>query len=129
MRTCGLSDSAPDELPAGDKTKRQLCLHCLVNARPLRIGDFREPLEMVDLLKAVSGLGVCLMGHVWHCSLKSTAAKQRLLHLGFLTVKDKLCIPVGPNRQEVPVKLDWIHLDGSNEVFARPKKSSGPSAR
>ncbi|KAM7285237.1 hypothetical protein ISCGN_032195 [Ixodes scapularis] len=112
-------------LPAGDKTKNQVYLHCDVNARPLRIGDFKEPLEKVDMLKEVAGLGVCQMGHVWLCSLKSAAAKERLLKLGWLTVKGKLCIPVDPNRQEVRVKLHWVPFDVPNDVLRRALEEYG----
>ncbi|KAM7304845.1 uncharacterized protein ISCGN_014745, partial [Ixodes scapularis] len=112
-------------LPVGDKGKNQVYLHCDVNARPIRIVDFKEPLEKADLRKDVAGLGVCQMGHVWLCSLKSAAAKERLLQLGRLTVKGKLCIPVDPNRQEVRAKLHWVPFDVSNDTLRKALEEYG----
>ncbi|KAM7304797.1 hypothetical protein ISCGN_014697 [Ixodes scapularis] len=73
----------------------------------------------------VTGLGVCQMGHVWLCSLKSSYAKQRLLKLGLLTIRGKLCIPVDPNRQEVRVKLHWVPFDVPNEVLRKALEEFG----
>ncbi|KAM7308595.1 uncharacterized protein ISCGN_012229 [Ixodes scapularis] len=111
--------------PTGDKGKNQVYLHCDVNARPIRIVDFKELLEKADLRKDVAGLGVCQMGHVWLCSLKSAAAKERLLQLGRLTVKGKLCVPVDPNRQKVRAKLHWVPFDVSNDTLRRALEEYG----
>lgn len=80
---------------------------------------------MVDLLKEIAGLGVCQMGHVWLRTLKSVAAKQRLLKLGWRSVEGKLCISVGPNGQEVRVKLHWVPFEVPNDVLCKALEEFG----
>lgn len=86
---------------------------------PLRTADFKEPLDKADYRKDVAGLGACQMGHVWLCSLKTAAAKERLLRLGRLTVKGKLCIRVDRNKQDVRAKVHWVPFDVANDTLRK----------
>ncbi|KAM7300638.1 uncharacterized protein ISCGN_016246 [Ixodes scapularis] len=112
-------------LPAGDKGKKQSLPSLRCKRQALRIVDFKEPLEKANLRKDVAGLGVCQMGHVWLCSLKIAVAKERLLQLGRLTVKEKLGVPVDLNRQEVRAKLHWVPFVVSNDTLRKALEEYG----
>ncbi|XP_049271165.1 uncharacterized protein LOC125758229 [Rhipicephalus sanguineus] len=104
---------------SGDAMKRAVVLHCDISGRPYRIEDFRKPLQDAGVIKDVAVIGAYQMSHVWLVNLRTDEAKKKLVEAGRLVVKDRLCIVIDPNRQEVRLKLHWVALDVSNESIRR----------
>ncbi|KAH6940932.1 hypothetical protein HPB50_010438 [Hyalomma asiaticum] len=94
-------------------------LHCDILGRPYRIEDFRKPLQDAGVIKDVAVIGAYQMSHVWLVNLRSDEAKKKLVEAGRLVVKERLCIVIDPNRQEVRLKLHWMALDVINDNIRR----------
>ncbi|KAH7944746.1 hypothetical protein HPB51_028537 [Rhipicephalus microplus] len=92
-------------LPSGERLRRTLILHCDIAARPYGINDFREPPKELGIIQEESGIGAYQMSHVWILDMKTDEAKKTLLNAGLLSVKDRPCIVVDPERQEVRLIL------------------------
>lgn len=106
-------------LPSSEGMKACVVLHCDLEGRPYRIEDFRSPLEELDVIKAVSGIGPFQMSHVWLVKLRTQQAKETLVRSGSLRVKGRYCAVIDPARQDVTVKLHWVPFDDPNEPLAR----------
>ncbi|KAH8035425.1 hypothetical protein HPB51_005149 [Rhipicephalus microplus] len=130
---CGLScTSLPKDyrfilppLPTGEGLRRTLVLHCDIAARPYGINDFRKPLKELGIIQKVSGMGAYQMSHVWLLNMKTDEAKKTLLDAGLLSVKDRPCVVVNPERQEVRLKLHWVAFDVNAETVRRAFREYG----
>ncbi|XP_065289647.1 uncharacterized protein [Dermacentor albipictus] len=60
------------------------------------------------MLPDVEALGAYQMNHVWAVTLRTTEAKNRLLSATEVTVKERRCLVVDPNNQDVRLKLHWV---------------------
>ncbi|XP_075730852.1 uncharacterized protein LOC142774347 [Rhipicephalus microplus] len=103
-------------LPTGEGLRRTLVLHRDIAARPYGINDFRKPLKELGIIQEVSGIGAYQMSHVWLLNMKTDEAKKTLLDAGLLSVKDRPCVVVDPERQEVRLKLHWVAFDINAET-------------
>ncbi|XP_049522543.1 uncharacterized protein LOC125945033 [Dermacentor silvarum] len=104
---------------SGEAMKRAVMLHCDISGRPYRIEDFRKPLQDAGVIKDVAVIGAYQMSHVWLVNLRTDEAKKKLIEAGRLVVKDRLCIVIDPNRQEVRLKLHWVALDVTSDNIRR----------
>ncbi|KAH8040098.1 hypothetical protein HPB51_009354 [Rhipicephalus microplus] len=111
--------------PTGEGLRRTLVLHCDIAARPYGINDFRKPLKKLGIIQEVSGIGAYQMSHVWLLNMKTDEAKKTLLDAGLLSVKDRPCVVVDPERQEVRPKLHWVAFDVNAETVRRAFREYG----
>ncbi|KAH8035807.1 hypothetical protein HPB51_008634 [Rhipicephalus microplus] len=112
-------------LPTGEGLRRTLVLHCDIAARPYGINDFRKPLKELGIIQEVSGIGAYQMSHVWLLNMKTDEAKKIVLDAGLLSVKDRPCVVVDPERQEVRLKLHWVAFDVNAETVRRAFREYG----
>ncbi|XP_049272500.1 uncharacterized protein LOC125758859 [Rhipicephalus sanguineus] len=112
-------------LPSGEGLRRTLVLHCDIAGRPYGINDFRKPLKELGTIQQVSGIGAYQMSHVWLLNVKTDEAKKTLLNAGILSVKDRPCLVVDPERQEVRLKLHWVAFDVNAETVRRAFREYG----
>ncbi|XP_049267169.1 uncharacterized protein LOC125756425 [Rhipicephalus sanguineus] len=112
-------------LPSGEGLRRTLVLHCDIAGRPYGINDFRKPLKELGIIQQVSGIGAYQMSHVWLLNVKTDEAKKTLLNAGILSVKDRPCLVVDPERQEVRLKLHWVAFDVNAETVRRAFREYG----
>lgn len=57
------------------------------------------------------------MNHVWMVTIKSLAAKQRLLSIKELHVKGKTCLVLAPNKTEIRMKLHSVSYHRRNYII------------
>ncbi|KAH8024909.1 hypothetical protein HPB51_002323 [Rhipicephalus microplus] len=65
------------------------------------------------------------MSHVWLLKMKTDEAKKTLLYGGLLSVKDRPCVIVDPERQELRLKLHWVAFDINAETVWRAFREYG----
>lgn len=106
-------------LPTGDGLKTTVVLHCDIAGRPYRIDDFRKPLKDANLIQQVSGIGAYQMSHVWLINFRTEDAKKTLIRAGHITVKDRVCLVIDPEKQEVRVKIHWLAFNVTNDAIRR----------
>ncbi|KAH8038608.1 hypothetical protein HPB51_002732 [Rhipicephalus microplus] len=106
-------------LPTGEGLRRTLVLHCDIAVRPYGINDFRKPLKELGIIQEVSGIGAYQMSHVWLLNMKTDEAKKTLLDAGLLSVEDRPCVVVDPDRRKVRLKLHWVAFDVNAENVRR----------
>ncbi|KAH8031077.1 hypothetical protein HPB51_012765 [Rhipicephalus microplus] len=112
-------------LPTGEGLRSTLVLHCDIAARSYGINDFRKPLKELGIIQEVSGIGAYQMSHVWLLNMKTDEAKKTVLDVGLLSVKDRPCVVVDPERQEVRLKLHWVAFDVNAETVRRAFREYG----
>ncbi|XP_037568309.1 uncharacterized protein LOC119449200 [Dermacentor silvarum] len=95
-------------LPTGRIVLNTVFFHADVRGRPYRVEDIRDALGRLAMLPDVEALGAYQMNHVWAVTLKNTEAKKRLLSATDVSVKDRRCVVVDPNNQDVRLKLHWV---------------------
>nr|XP_050033652.1 uncharacterized protein LOC126530407 [Dermacentor andersoni] len=95
-------------LPTGRIVLNTVFFHADVRGRPYRVEDIRDALGALAMLPDVEALGAYQMNHVWAVTLKTTEAKNRLLSATEVTVKERRCLIVDPNNQDVRLKLHWV---------------------
>lgn len=88
-----------------------------MNGRPYQATDFQPALDALGLMKDMKAFGSFQMNHVWIITMKSLAAKHRLLAAGEIQVKGKRCLVLDPNKTEVRVKLHWIPYHMPNHTI------------
>lgn len=60
------------------------------------------------LLPEVIALGAYQMNHLWAVTFKDAEGPKKLLALKEVTVKNRRCIVIDPQNQEVRLKLHWV---------------------
>ncbi|KAM7301311.1 uncharacterized protein ISCGN_016830 [Ixodes scapularis] len=95
-------------LPTGVYALNSVFLHADIAARPYRIEDFKAGLEEAGVLGEIAACGSYQMKHVWMVTLKSLAAKQKLVAMGTFEAKGRRCLIIDPDKTEVRLKLHWI---------------------
>ncbi|KAM7311827.1 uncharacterized protein ISCGN_008734 [Ixodes scapularis] len=104
-------------LPTGPTVLNSVFLHADVKGRPYRVEDFRDALTRAGLLADVVSLGSYQMNHVWLTTFKSNESKKKLVEARELVVKDRRCIVIDPNGQNVRLKVHWLpHHVSDDEV-------------
>ncbi|XP_037502843.1 uncharacterized protein LOC119377443 [Rhipicephalus sanguineus] len=100
-------------LPTGRIVLNTVFLHADVRGRPYRVEDIRDALEYLGMLPDVEALGAYQMNHVWAVTLKNNEAKKKLLSASQVSVKERRCLVVDPNNQDIRLKLHWVlhHVD------------------
>ncbi|KAH8033866.1 hypothetical protein HPB51_016638 [Rhipicephalus microplus] len=106
-------------LPTGEGLRRALVLHCDISARPYGMNNFRKSLKKLGIIQELSGIEAYQMSHVWLLNMKTDEAKKTLLDPGLLSVKDRPCVVVDPERQELRVKLHWVAFDVNADTVRR----------
>ncbi|KAH8041315.1 hypothetical protein HPB51_014596 [Rhipicephalus microplus] len=112
-------------LPSGEGLRRAFVLHCDIAGRPYVINDFRKPPKELGIIQEMSGIGAYQMSHVWLLNMKTDEAKKTLLEAGLLSMKDRPCLVVYPERQEVRLKLHWVAFDVKAETVRRAFREYG----
>ncbi|KAH8029357.1 hypothetical protein HPB51_025503 [Rhipicephalus microplus] len=112
-------------LPSGEGLKRTLVLHCDIAARPYGINYLRKPLKELGIIQEVSGIRAYQMSHVSLLNMKTDEAKKTLLDAGLLSVKDRPCVVIDPERQDVHFKLHWVAFDVYAETVRRAFREYG----
>ncbi|XP_065298575.2 uncharacterized protein [Dermacentor albipictus] len=95
-------------LPTGASVANTVFLHGDLKARPYRVEDFRDALVHLGVLPEVIALGAFQMNHVWAVTFKSAEATKKMVGIGEVLVKEKRCLVVDPENQEVRIKLYWV---------------------
>lgn len=95
-------------LPTGPCVANTLFLHGDVKARPYRVEDFRDTLVRLGVLPEVDALGAFQMNHVWAVTFRSPEAMKKMLDLGDIMVKERRCLVVNPDSQDVRLKIYWL---------------------
>ncbi|KAM7298710.1 venom metalloproteinase antarease-like TtrivMP_A [Ixodes scapularis] len=95
--------------------------------RPYRVEDFRDALTRAGLLADVVSLGSYQMNHVWLTTFKSNESKKKLVDAQELVVKDRRCIVIDPNGQNVRLKVHWLPHHVSDDE-AGPRSALGAIA-
>ncbi|XP_037505382.1 uncharacterized protein LOC119381681 [Rhipicephalus sanguineus] len=100
-------------LPTGRIVLNTVFLHADVRGRPYRVEDIRDALEYLGMLPDVEALGAYQMNHVWAVTLKNNEAKKKLLSASQVSVKERRCLVMDPNNQDIRLKLHWVlhHVD------------------
>ncbi|KAH8042759.1 hypothetical protein HPB51_025741 [Rhipicephalus microplus] len=112
-------------LPSREGLQRALVLHCDIAARPYGNNNFRKPLKELGIIQEVSGIGAYQLSHVWLLNMKTNEAKKTLLDAGLLSVKDRPCVVIDPERQEVRLKLHWVAFGVNAETVRRAFREYG----
>ncbi|XP_050030398.1 uncharacterized protein [Dermacentor andersoni] len=94
--------------PTGRIVLNTVFFHADVRGRPYRVEDIRDALGTLAMLPDVEALGAFQMNHVWAVTLKTTEAKNRLLSATEVTVKERRCLIVDRNNQDVRLKLHSV---------------------
>ncbi|KAH8041483.1 hypothetical protein HPB51_016928 [Rhipicephalus microplus] len=102
-------------LPSGDSMEECVFLHGDLEKRAYWLEDFRAPLEEVELIKAITGIGAFQMNHIWLVKMRSKDDKDALLKTGGLRVKSGFCAIIDPIQHDVTVKIHWVDFAVSNE--------------
>lgn len=106
-------------LPSGIFAANTVFLHCDVTGRPYRVEHFRAELERLGVMKETAAIGAYQMNHLWMLSLHSAAAKKRLVEARELTVKDKRCLVIDPDKTEVRLKVHWVPFPVPDDALRR----------
>lgn len=115
-------------LLSGTVALNSVFLHCDVSGRPYKIDDFREELQRLSVLSDVLAIGAYQMNHVWLVTLRSSAAKQRLVKASKLEVKKKQCLVIDPDRQDVRLKLHWVPFHVTDEAVRKAFEPFGKAS-
>ncbi|XP_065281941.1 uncharacterized protein [Dermacentor albipictus] len=102
-------------LPTGRIVANTLFLHADVRARPYKVEDFRDALVRLALLPEVVALGAYQMNHIWAITFKSVDGMKKLLSVREVTVKERRCIVIDPDDQDVRMKIHWILYNVQDE--------------
>ncbi|XP_077547971.1 uncharacterized protein LOC144160604 [Haemaphysalis longicornis] len=105
------------QLPTGKYVTNTVFLHGGMRARPYRVEDFRDALTRLALLPEVIALGAYQMNHVWVVTFSSADAVKKMLAVGDVKVKERKCLVIDPNNQDLRLKLQWfLHGVPDDEV-------------
>ncbi|XP_077560492.1 uncharacterized protein LOC144175274 [Haemaphysalis longicornis] len=96
------------QLPTGKYVTNTVFLHGDMRARPYRVEDFRDALTRLALLPEVIALGAYQMNHVWAVTFSSADAVKMMLAVGDVKVKERKCLVIDPNNQDLRLKLHWL---------------------
>ncbi|KAH6919532.1 hypothetical protein HPB50_029480 [Hyalomma asiaticum] len=102
-------------LPTGQIVLNTAFLHGDVHVRPCRVEEFRDALEEVGVLPAVVALGAYQINHVWAGTLNSGEGTKRLTALKELLVKERRCLVIDPQEQQVKIRLHWLLHGAADE--------------
>ncbi|KAH7951755.1 hypothetical protein HPB52_012519 [Rhipicephalus sanguineus] len=83
--------------------------------------------------KDVAVIGAYKMSHVWLVDLRTDQAKKKLVEAGRLVVKDRLCIVIGPNRQEACKRsygraAGWPAASDQSKLIMDEEEAGRPAA-
>lgn len=92
-------------LPSGVVVLNTVFLHADVTAHSYRVEDFRAGNETTGVLKEMAAIACYQFNNVSIDTLKSLAAKHRLLQSTELTVKGKPCLILDTNKVEWGLRL------------------------
>ncbi|KAG0410045.1 hypothetical protein HPB47_012840 [Ixodes persulcatus] len=112
-------------LTSGTASLNSVFLHCDVSERPYRLGNFRNEIARLAVLKDIAAFGAFRMNHVWMLTLHSSAAKQKLVKERQLQIKGKLCLVIDPDTSDVSLKLHWVPFYVPDEFVRRALEPYG----
>ncbi|XP_037529452.1 uncharacterized protein LOC119406790 [Rhipicephalus sanguineus] len=96
------------QLPTGACVMNTVFLHGDIKARPYRVEDVRDTLVSLGMLPEVLALGAFQMNHVWAVTFSTAQATKKMLALGDVKIKERRCLVIDPNKQDVRLKLYWL---------------------
>lgn len=100
--------------PASVATEDTLVLHADLVGRPYRLEDFKAPLLQILTGEDLACLGPYKFNHLWIVTLRTKAARDKLLKKERMTVKGKTCLILNPKESVVKIKIHWLPFHGSN---------------
>lgn len=112
-------------LPSGTTAINTVFLHCDTTGRPYRIEDFKVPLETVGVNREISAIGAYEMNHLWIATMKTIAAKRRLLDAKEIAVKGKRCVILDPCKAEVRLKIHWLPFPLADSIVRSTLEAYG----
>ncbi|KAH6926089.1 hypothetical protein HPB50_014214 [Hyalomma asiaticum] len=77
------------------------------------------------MLPAVVALGAYQINHVWAVTLNSGEATKRLTSLKELLDKGRRCLVIGPQEQQVKIRLHWLLHGVADEYVRTPSAAFG----
>lgn len=88
--------------------------------------DLKASLEGCSVFEDFSCLGSFQINHLWLISLKTSEAKQELLGVQQLLVREKKCFNLYPNRAEVCLTVHWVSTLVLDDTTRKAIKGFGP---